>query len=153
MPDTGCWDGPANVPVDVLSQSFIFKNANFNFDETEVVNTPYLPTPSNAPTSGLRLTATTTTLSSNRNSSPPLNVDVPADQGLSLNPDIFSPTLDSAVRGVEVNSRRAAVVAELANRKDVNPGNLSHVRALQRQYARGRTRKSRQLLHRGIRIY
>src|SRR3974390_1904784 len=90
MPDAACFAGPVNVPVDVVSQSPIFQNADFNFGGTDVGTTQYIDAFQRAnfwsqidrnnyhTLLKLQLLA-------------PLDVDVPADQGLSLNPDIFHP--------------------------------------------------------------
>lgn len=123
MPDTACFAGRVNVPVDVMSQSPIFKNADFNFGGTDVGTTQYVDAFQRAnfwsqiDRSNYHILLRPEVLA-------PLDVDVPAAQGLSLNSDVFQPAfgLCGPEGLVKVDFLRAAVVAELANRKDVNPG-------------------------------
>jgi len=123
MPDTACFAGPVNVPVDVMSQSPIFKNADFNFGGTDVGTTQYVDAFQRANFWNLIDRHNYHTLLKPERLAP-LDVDVPADEGLSLNPGIFQPAfgLCGPEGLVEINFLRGVVVAELANRKDVNPG-------------------------------
>ena len=123
VPDTACFAGPVNIPVDVMAQSPILKDADFNFGGTDVGTTQYIDAFQRANFwSEIDRHNYHTVL--NPEILAPLDVDVPSDQGLSLNPDAFQPAfgLCGAEGLVEVSFLRAAVVAELANRKDVNPG-------------------------------
>jgi len=123
MPDTACFAGPVNVPVDAVSQSPLFKNADFNFGGTDVGTTQYIDAFQRGNFwSEIDRNNYHTLL--NLQMLSPWVIDVPADLGLSLNPDIFQPAfgLCGPEGLVEIDFLRAAVVAELANRKDVNPG-------------------------------
>ncbi|HUD65721.1 MAG TPA: hypothetical protein VMQ17_14120 [Candidatus Sulfotelmatobacter sp.] len=123
MQDTACFSGPVNVPVDVMLQSPIFKRADFNFGGTDVGSTQYVD--------AFQRASFWNQIDRNHYHTllkpellPPLVVDVPADQGLSVNADTFQPFfgLCGPEGLVEITFLRAAVVSELAKRKDVNPG-------------------------------
>ena len=121
--DTGCFAGAVNVPINVMLQSPIFKNADFNFGGTDVGTTQYIDAFQRANFWSLidrddyhtRLNPVVLA---------PLVVDVPADQGLSLNTDTFAPffSLCGPEGLVEIDFLQNAVVNELAKRKDINPG-------------------------------
>lgn len=123
VPDTACLAGRVNVPVDVMSQSPIFKNADFNFGGTDVGTTQYVDAFQRANFWSQIDRGNYHTLLKPEVLAP-LDVDVPAAQGLSLNSDVFQPAfgLCGPEGLVQVDFLRAAVVAELANRKDVSPG-------------------------------
>jgi len=123
LPDAACFAGAANVPIEVMVQSPILKNADFNFGGTDVGTTQYVDAFQRASFwSEIDRNNYHTLLRPEILS--PLEIDVPADKGLSLNPDIFQPAfgLCGPEGLVEINFLRDAVVAELANRRDVNPG-------------------------------
>jgi len=42
VPDTGCFTGATNIPVNAMLQSPIFKNADFNMGGTGVGTTQYI---------------------------------------------------------------------------------------------------------------
>jgi hypothetical protein len=123
MPDTACFAGSVNIPRDVMLQSPIFKNADFNFGGTDVGTTQYVDAFQRAnfwseiDRNNYHTILKPQTLA-------PLVIDVPAAQGLSINTDTFQPffSLCGPEGLVEINFLRAAVVSELAKRKDVNPG-------------------------------
>jgi hypothetical protein len=90
MQDTACFSGPVNVPVDVMLQSPIFKRADFNFGGTDVGSTQYVDAFQRANFwNQIDRNHYHTLLKPELLS--PLVVDVPADQVLSVNVDIFQP--------------------------------------------------------------
>ncbi len=123
MPDTACFSGSVNVPTNVMLQSPIFKNDDFNFGGTDVGTTQYVDAFQRA-NFWAQIDRNNYHTLLKPELLAPLVVDVPADQGLSVNSDAFQPlfSLCGPEGLVEVNFLRAAVVAELANRKGVNPG-------------------------------
>jgi hypothetical protein len=121
--DTGCFAGSANVPLQIMAQSPIFNNADFNFGGTDVGTTQY----TDAFQRGgfwnvidrhdyhVRL---------NPKVFAPMVVDVPAASGLSLNKNVFAPSfsLCSPEGLVDINFLDAVVVNALTTVPGINPG-------------------------------
>lgn len=122
--DTACFTGPNNVPLTLMEQSPIFKNADFNFGGTDVGTTQYADAFSRGNFWQLIDKANYHTRFSPVKIFPPLVVDVPAKSGLALAPDVFAPafTLCGPEGLVDINFLDALVVNELTELKGINPG-------------------------------
>lgn len=93
MPDPGCFANPNNdVPLRLLAQSPIFKNADFNFGGTDVGTTQYVDAFQRANFWSQIDRNNYHVLLSPMQVLPTLVIKVPPDQGLSLPADIFEPT-------------------------------------------------------------
>jgi hypothetical protein len=123
-PDTGCFAGANNVPLKLLEQSPIFKNADFNFGGTDVGTTQYADAFSRGNFWQLIDKTNYHTLFSPVKILPALVVDVPAASGLSLPANIFAPAFSMCgPEGlVDINFLDALVVNALTQLKGVNPG-------------------------------
>lgn len=121
--DTACFTGSANVPLKLMSQSPIFKAADFNFGGTDVGTTQYIDAFQRGnfwsliDKSSYHVTLNPVILA-------PLVVDVPAALGLALNTDVFAPAFSLCGREglVDIDFLDAVVVNELTRRKAINPG-------------------------------
>jgi hypothetical protein len=121
--DTGCFTGFNNVPLKLMAQSPILKNAHFNFGGTSVGFTQY--------TDAFQRGAFWSLIDKDDyhvRLSPqifaPVVVDVPAASGLSLNKDVFQPAFSmcSPEGLVDINFLDAVVVNELTALPGINPG-------------------------------
>src|SRR3981081_414347 len=121
--DTGCFTGAANVPLKILAQSPLLKNADFNFGGTDVGTTQYVDAFQRGEFwRGIDKENYHVRL--NPKILAPLVVDVPAASGLSLVADVFGPsfTLCSPEGIVDINFLDAVVVSALTQVKGINPG-------------------------------
>lgn len=123
MPDTGCFAGPANVPVKLMTQSPILKPADFNFGGTDVGIMQYNDAVQRGSFWSLidkanyHVTLKPVVMA-------PLVVDVPAASGVALNTNIFAPFFSlCGQEGIVDNGfLEPVLVNEFANRKAINPG-------------------------------
>jgi hypothetical protein len=122
--DTGCFVGPNNVPLKLMEQSPIFKNADFNFGGTDIGTTQYADAFSRGNFWQLIDKANYHTIFSPVKIFAPVVVDVPAKQGLALAPNVFAPafTLCGPEGLVDINFLDNLVVNELSQLKGINPG-------------------------------
>jgi hypothetical protein len=121
--DTGCFTGTANVPLKILAQSPLLKNADFNFGGTDVGTTQYTDAFQRGEFwRGIDKENYHVLLSPKILA--PLVVDVPAASGLSLVADVFGPsfTMCSPEGLVDINFLDAVVVNALTQVKGINPG-------------------------------
>ncbi len=120
--DTGCFTGAANVPLKILAQSPILKNADFNFGGTDVGTTQYTDAFQRGEFWKV-IDKDNYHVRLNPKILAPLVVDVPAASGLSLVADVFGPSfpLCSPEGLVDINFLDAVVVSELTKLKGINP--------------------------------
>ena len=120
--DTGCFTGAANVPLKILAQSPLLKNADFNFGGTDVGTTQYVDAFQRGEFwRGIDKENYHVRL--NPKILAPLVVDVPAASGLSLVADVFAPFMMCSPEGiVDINYLDAVVVNALTHVKGINPG-------------------------------
>jgi hypothetical protein len=121
--DTGCFAGAANVPLQVMAQSPIFKNADFNFGGTDVGTTQYTDALQRGEFWSI-IDQDDYHLRLSPHVLAPVVVDVPAASGLSLNKNVFAPSfsLCSPEGLVDINFLDAVVVNELTALPGINPG-------------------------------
>jgi hypothetical protein len=121
--DTGCFAGSANVPLRVMAQSPIFKNADFNFGGTDVGTTQYTDAFQRGEFWNI-IDKDDYHLGLNPKVFAPVVVDVPAARGLSLKKDVFGPAFPmcSPEGLVDINFLDAVVVNELTALPGINPG-------------------------------
>ena len=120
--DSGCFAGANNVPLKLLAQSPILRNADFNFGGTDVGTTQYTDAFQRGnfwkliDRNNYHVRLNPTILA-------PVVVDVPAANGLSLAADVFAPgfTMCSPEGLVDINFLDAVVVSELTKLKGINP--------------------------------
>ena len=120
--DGGCFAGANNVPLKLLAQSPILRNADFNFGGTDVGTTQYTDAFQRGnfwkliDRNNYHVRLNPTILA-------PVVVDVPAANGLSLAADVFAPafTMCSPEGLVDINFLDAVVVSELTQLKGINP--------------------------------
>jgi hypothetical protein len=121
--DTGCFAGSANVPLQVMAQSPIFKNADFNFGGTDVGTTQYTDAFQRGGFWSI-IDKDDYHLHLNPKVFAPVVVDVPAASGLSLKKNVFEPAFSmcSPEGLVDINFLDAVVVSELTTLPGINPG-------------------------------
>ena len=121
--DTGCFAGSPNVPLQVMAQSPIFKNADFNFGGTDVGTTQYTDAFQRGGFWSI-IDKDDYHLRLNSNVFAPVVVDVPAASGLSLKKDVFEPAFSmcSPEGLVDINFLDAVVVSALTTLPGINPG-------------------------------
>jgi hypothetical protein len=122
--DTGCLARPNNVPLTLLTQSPILKNADFIFGGTDVGNTQYTDAFQRASFWMLIDRSDYHVRLGPVSVLPPLVVNVPAASGLSLAANVFEPTFSmcSPEGIVDINFLDAVVVDQLTKLPGVNPG-------------------------------
>jgi hypothetical protein len=124
VPDTACFTGPNNVPLTLVEESPIFRNADFNFGGTDVGTTQYADAFSRASFWEVIDRANYHTRLSPVKIFPPLVVDVPAKSGLALNTDVFAPAFSLCGREglVDINFIDNLVVNAISQLKGITPG-------------------------------
>jgi len=122
--DTGCFAGANNVPLRILAQSPILKNADFNFGGTDVGTTQYTDAFQRGEFWLGGIDKDNYHVRLNPRILAPLVVDVPAASGLSLVADVFGPsfTMCSPEGIVDINFLDVVVVNALTQLKGINPG-------------------------------
>jgi hypothetical protein len=122
--DHGCFAGPANVPVQLMEQSPLFKDADFNFGGTDMGTTQYADAVSRGAFWQLIDKANYHTRFSPVKFFPPLVLDVPAASGVSLPSNIFGSAFPMCGSEglVDINFLDNVVVNQLSQMKGVNPG-------------------------------
>jgi hypothetical protein len=122
--DTGCFAGRNNVPLTLMIQSPIVKNADFIFGGTDVGTTQYTDAFQRASFWKVIDKSNYHVRLSPVNVLSPLVVNVPAASGLSLAANVFEPTFSmcSPEGIVDINFLDAVVVNQLAKLPGVNPG-------------------------------
>jgi len=123
VPDTGCFTGATNVPVDAMLQSPVFRNADFNFGGTDVGATQYIDAFQRGNFWNLIDKNHYHTLL-HPTMLAPITIDVPAASGISLNTDVFGPgfSLCGPEGFVEFFFFRSAIAAAVSQLKTINPG-------------------------------
>jgi hypothetical protein len=121
--DEGCFGATNNVPLKLLEQSPILRNADFNFGGTDVGTTQYVDAFQRA-NFWKEIDRTNYHVRFNATVLAPVVVDVPAASGLSLEADVFAPAFSmcSPEGLVDINFLDALVVSELTKIKNINPG-------------------------------
>ena len=124
VPDTACFAVTNNVPLTLVEQSPIFRNADFNFGGTDVGNTQYADAFSRASFWEVIDRANYHTRLSPVKILPALVVDVPASSGLAINTDVFAPFFSLCGREgiVDINFIDNLVVNAIPHLKGVTPG-------------------------------
>ncbi len=120
--DTGCFAGANNVPLKILAQSPILRNADFNFGGTDIGTTQYTDAFQRGEFWKV-IDKDNYHVRLNPRILAPLVVNVPAASGLSLVADVFGPDfpLCSPEGLVDINFLDAVVVSELTRLKGINP--------------------------------
>jgi len=123
-PDTACFTGSNNVPLQLMAQSPIFKSDDFNFGGTDVGTTQYTDAFQRGNFWSRIDKSNYHVLLGPVKTFDPVVVDVPAASGLSLPADIFVPafTMCGPEGLVDINFLDALVVNELTQLKGINPG-------------------------------
>jgi len=124
VPDTGCFTGAANVPLKLMAQSPIFKNADFNFGGTDVGTTQYTDAFQRGnfwkviDRSNYHVRLSPVEIFA------PVVVNVPAKRGLSLLPNVFEPffSLCGNEGIVDIAFIDALVVNQIGKLKGITPG-------------------------------
>jgi len=121
--DTGCFAGSPNVPLQIMAQSPILKNADFNFGGTDVGTTQYTDAFQRGEFWSI-IDQDDYHLRLNPKVFAPVVVDVPAASGLSLKKDVFAPAFSmcSPEGLVDINFLDAVVVNALTALPGINPG-------------------------------
>jgi hypothetical protein len=117
--DTACLAAPNNVPVDLLRQSPILSNANFNFGGTPVGTTQYTDAFQRANFWSLIDRANYHVRIAPARVLSPLVIDVPANSGLSLMGSIFGACGSLGI--VDINLIDAAVVQATLTMPGITP--------------------------------
>jgi hypothetical protein len=122
--DTGCLGRRNNVPLTLMTQSPILKNADFVFGGTDMGSTQYTDAFQRANFWKLIDQSNYHVRLSPVSVLPLLVVDVPPESGLSLAPNVFEPTFSMCSREgiVDINFLDAVVVNQLTKLPGVNPG-------------------------------
>ena len=122
--DTGCFAGSNNVPVQLMAQSPILNNADFNFGGTDVGTTQYVDAVQRASFWNL-IDKNNYHVRFNGKVLAPIVVDVPAKSGLSLGKDAFGPQFAPMCSNeglVDINFLDNVAVNALFTEPGVNPG-------------------------------
>jgi hypothetical protein len=121
--DTGCFAGSPNVPLQIMAQSPILNNADFNFGGTDVGTTQYTDAFQRGEFWSI-IDKDDYHLRLGPHVFAPVVVDVPTASGLSLNKNVFEPAFSmcSAEGLVDINFLDAVVVNELTALPGINPG-------------------------------
>jgi hypothetical protein len=122
--DTGCFAGANNVPLSLMTQSPILKNADFDFGGTEVGDTQYEDAVQRGNFWNLIDKDDYHVRFSPVHVLSPLVVNVPAASGLSLAANVFEPffSMCSPEGLVDINFLDTVVVNQLSKLPGVNPG-------------------------------
>jgi hypothetical protein len=122
--DTGCFTGSHNVPLNLMAQSPIFRNADFNFGGTDVGTTEYTDAFQRANFWSLIDKSHYHVRLGPVQVFPPVVVNVPAASGLSIPANFFEPLFSTcgAEGLVDINYIDAVVVNELAKLPGITPG-------------------------------
>lgn len=119
IPDNVCLSAPNNMPVELLRQSPVLSNANFNFGGTPVGTTQYIDAFQRANFWSLIDRANYHVRLAPVNILAPLVIDVPAKSGLALSGAIFGAC--SSLGIVDINLIDAAVVQATLTTKGIGP--------------------------------
>ncbi len=122
--DPGCFAGSANVPLQLMAQSPIFRNADFNFGGTDVGTTQYVDAFQRG-----NFWKTIDKANYHVRLAPvqiyaPVVVDVPASKGILIPPSVFAAyfPMCGAESLVDINFFDAIAVNETTKLPGINPG-------------------------------
>jgi hypothetical protein len=126
VPDTGCFTGTANVPLNVMAQSPILNNADFNFGGTDVGTTQYVDAFQRGNFWSLIDKKNYHVRLGPVHVLPTLTITVPATEGFSIPANFFEPafSLCGAEGIVSFSFFDQSVVNAISTLPGVNPGTL-----------------------------
>ncbi len=122
--DPACLAGGANVPLALMRQSPIFRNADFNFGGTDVGTTQYIDAFQRGNFWSV-IDRENYHILLERELLVPIIVDVPASSGVSLDPGAVTQAAMCGPQGlVDINFLDAVLAQEMSRRRTIDPGTL-----------------------------